>query len=88
MANVLNMSEKEILSDLLSSEKYASDTYNTWAGECVDNSLRNTFLDILKEEHEIQNDIFVEMQNHGWYPTKPAQQQELNELRQKYCSNC
>ena len=59
-------------------------TYNTWAGECVNGNLRDDFLCILKEEHEIQAELFSEMQSHGWYQTKPAEQQELNTLRQQY----
>jgi spore coat protein CotF len=83
--NVINMSEQDILKDFLSSQKFITETYNTWAGECVNTNLRDDFLCILKEEHDIQSDIFTEMQNHGWYQTKPAEQTELDTLRQKFC---
>jgi spore coat protein CotF len=84
-SNVINMSEQDILKDFLSSQKFITETYNTWAGECVNTNLRDDFLCILKEEHDIQSDIFTEMQSHGWYPTKPAEQTELDTLRQKFC---
>ncbi len=82
--NVMNMCERDILKDFLSSQKFITDTYNIWAGECVNQNLRDEFLCILKEEHEIQSELFTEMQNHGWYQTKPAEQQELDQLRQKF----
>lgn len=82
--NVINMSEKDILNDFLQAQKQITGTYNTWAGECVNMNLRDDFLCILKEEHEIQSELFTEMQNHGWYQTKPAEPQELNQIRQKF----
>lgn len=82
--NVINMSERDILDDFLTSQKHIAGTYNTWAGECVNRNLRDEFLCILKEEHEIQSELFTEMQNHGWYQTQPAGQQELTGLRQKF----
>ncbi|MBS7315443.1 MAG: spore coat protein [Clostridiaceae bacterium] len=82
--NVINMSERDILDDFLSSQKFIADTYNTWAGECVNANLRDDFLCILKEEHDIQSELFTEMQNHGWYQTKPVEQTELDKLRQKF----
>jgi len=84
--NVINMCEKDIMQDLLSSQKHITGTYNIFAGECVNLNLRDEFLHILKEEHEIQSEIFTEMQNHGWYQVKPVPQQELDQLRQKF--NC
>ena len=82
--NVINMSEQDILNDFLATQKHIAETYNNWAGECANANLRDEFLCILKEEHEIQSELFTEMQNHGWYQTKPAQQQELQQLRQKF----
>jgi len=82
--NVINMDEKSILSDCLSSQKQITAGYNTYAGECVNTNLRDDFLCILNQEHQIQSDLFSEMQNHGWYQVKPAQQQDLNQLRQKF----
>ncbi len=46
--NVINMSEQDILNDFLCSQKHITDTYNTWAGECVNPNLRDDFLVYLK----------------------------------------
>ena len=76
--------EKFILQDFLTTQKQVTNTYNTWAGECVNAELRNKFLDLLKEEHAIQNELFVEMNNRGYYPVKPSTPEELSQLKQKF----
>jgi spore coat protein CotF len=78
------MSEKDILQDCLSSEKFISSNYNTYAGECVCEQLRSAFLNILDDEHRIQADIFNNMSSKGWYPVQPADQQELQQTKQKF----
>jgi len=81
-AQILN--EKSILQDSLISQKLVTDSYNTFAGECVNPQLRNAMLDILDDEHTIQSNIFNCMQNHGWYQTQPAEQQKIQQARQKF----
>ena len=78
------MTEKDILLDCLSSEKYTTSNYNTWASECVSEQLRSAFLNILDDEHRISADIFNEMSSKGWYPVQPADQQQVQQVKQKY----
>ena len=78
------MTEKEILQDCLSSQKFTTSNLNIWAGECVCEQLRSAFLNILDDEHRIQADIFNDMSSKGWYPTQPADQQQLQQVKQKY----
>ncbi len=80
------MGEKEILQDCLSSQKFLTANYNTFAGECANEQLRSAFLNILDDEHRIQADIFTDMNTNGWYPVTPADQQKLQQLRQKFSS--
>ena len=74
---------KEVLGDCLSSQKQITAAYNSFAGECVDPRLRNTFLNILDEEHCIQADIFKDLNSHGWYLPEQAEQQKINQTRNK-----
>lgn len=74
--------DKAIATMALTSQKHVSAGYNLAAGECANNQIRCAMMDILKEEHEIQNDIFVDMHARGWYPQKPAQQTAVDELKQ------
>ena len=82
--NTKMLTEKEILQDCLSSQKFTTSSLNTWAGECVCEQLRSAFLNILDDEHRIQADIFNDMSSKGWYPTQPADQQQLQQVKQKY----
>lgn len=79
--------EKNLLSDALMTQKQYTATYNTWAGECDNQNLRNTMMELLKEEHCIQNDIFTIMKDNGMYPLKQATQQEINEAVNQLTQN-
>ena len=78
------MGEKEILQDGLLSQKHIIEGYNTFAGECVNENLRSTFLNILHDEHAIQADMFCDMQSRGWYQVESAPPQKITRARQKF----
>ena len=78
------MGDKEILKDSLQSQKHISDTYNLFAGECVNEKLRTEMLSILGDEHRIQADIFCNLQSKGWYKVEPADQMKVDEIKQQY----
>lgn len=77
--------EKEILGDALSSQKATTALFNTSANECVHEDVRQTLLNILKEEHEIQQDVFHMMHEEGLYPTPAADEKKVQQLKQQYC---
>lgn len=76
--------DKEMLEDALSSEKFVTSTYNTFANECACDSLKSEFMNILADEHSIQHEIFKEMQNRGWYQTEAAEQSKVVNAKTKY----
>ena len=83
--NQLNgMCEREILDDILSSQKMITGLYNTSANECAAPVIRDEFLSILSEEHQMQAEVFDEMQKRGWYPTTPAEDQKVQSAKQKF----
>ena len=65
-------------------QKHVAEGYNTFAGECVSEPLRNAFLSILNDEHAIQADVFSVMQSKGWYPVECAEPQKIQQARQKF----
>ena len=77
--------EKEILGDALSSQKATTALFNTSANECVHEDVRQTLLNILNEEHEIQQDVFNMMHAEGLYPTPAADEKKVQQLKQQYC---
>ncbi|MDY6017517.1 MAG: spore coat protein [Oscillospiraceae bacterium] len=76
--------DKEILDDVLSSQKHITDVYNTYSNECVNQQLQDDMMKILKEEHTIQFNVFGEMQKRGWYSPCAAQAQMINETKTKF----
>ncbi len=78
------MQEKELFDDVLSSQKFITDTYNSFTNECSTANVRDEFLRLLNEEHQMQADVFDEMKNRGWYPTPQAEQQMIAQTKQKF----
>ena len=76
--------EKEILGDALSTQKATTELFNKASNECVHEDVRETILDILEEEHEIQQDVFCMMHAQGMYPTPDADQKKVQQLKQQY----
>ena len=76
--------EKEILGDALNTEKNATNLYNLGANECVHDNLRETMLNLLSKEHEIQVDVFNQMHTMGFYPTPAAESKKVQEAKTKF----
>lgn len=82
--NNQNLTEQEMLTDALSSQKFMTENYNIFAGECASPAVKADFMNILNEEHQIQHEVFTEMQKRGWYPVEPADQNKINQAKQKF----
>jgi len=80
----LSMADREIMDDILSSQKHIAGVYNTFSCECVNQSLKGDFLDILREEQNIQSSVFAEMQKRGWYAPAPAEAQKVEQTKTKF----
>lgn len=85
--NKHTMTDKEMLTDSLSSEKFMTDHYNHYANECASPSLMNEFMNLLSEEHQIQHDVFTEMQKRGWYQTQDAPAEKIQQAKLKFSSS-
>lgn len=79
-----NFGDKEMLTDALSSQKFVTDNYNVFANECATPAIKTEFMNILNEEHQIEHDVFAEMQKRGWYPLEQAEQTKINSVKQKF----
>lgn len=79
-----SMGDIEIVNDSIASQKLISSTYDTYANECATPNLRDEFMNILKDEHQIQSELFTEMQKRGWYQVAPADQQKVAQAKQKF----
>ena len=79
--------EKEILSDGLSTQKAATDKFNTSANECTHTTLRDTFMKILEQEHHIQYEVFQMMHEKGFYQTPAAEEKKIEEAKMKFAQS-
>ena len=78
------MQAQEIVADLLLSEKKMSTNYNLFASECVNERLRDTYLDILTKGQKTQTELFKTAQQKGWYQVEQAEQQKIRQAEQKF----
>ncbi len=79
-----NLNDKDIMNDVLSFQKNLTGIYNTFSNECVNDSLRTDMMNILREEHDIQYDVFSEMQKRGWYAPPSAEQSAVEQAKYKF----
>ena len=83
-----NFSDKDRLTDALNIQKYATGHYNEFACESATPDVRACAMNILNEEHQLQQQLFDEMHSRGWYPTECAEQQKLQQAKNQFCGSC
>jgi len=76
--------DKEILTDALHSEKEATKLYNMMANECANPKLRNLIMELLQQEHDLQFEVFNDMQSRDMYPVPPAEQTKIAQTKKTY----
>lgn len=79
------LSDKECAQTLLGSEKLLTTTYNTALLESATPEVREALCTLLCDNHRAAQALFEEMNARGWYPVKAAQEQKINEEKQKFC---
>jgi len=78
------MSEQDILTDLLTSEKHITSTVNTFITESTCSNLRDNLTSILNEEYSIHKNLYDIMSTKGWYPTSDAEALEVQKVKDKF----
>ncbi len=84
MTHQRSLSEKELMNDLLTSEKQVTSAYNTGITEASCNNLRQHLTNCLNDTQNIQYQIFDAMRQRGWYQIKPAQSQDVQSAKTKF----
>ena len=78
------MNDQERMTDFICSEKKMSANYDTFASECVSLPLRDDFLKILNQSHQIQTDLFKMAQSKGWYQVEQAPQNKVTQAYTRF----
>ena len=79
-----NLTEKDLMNDLLTSEKQICSSYSTGITESSCDNLRKQLRKCLDDSQQIQYDLFNAMNQRGWYQTKKAEAQEVQNAQTKY----
>lgn len=79
------MDDKNIMEGLLVSSKSIIDLYMHGSVESSTPNVHDAFNTALNETLCMQNDIYKQMEQRGWYATSQAQPQQLQQVKQKFC---
>jgi spore coat protein CotF len=88
MASTGNFSEKDLMQDLLATEKQVVSSYSTGITEASCPNLRNTLVNNFKNVQDVQYKVFDAMRQKGWYPTKDAPETEVTQLKNESNQMC
>ena len=83
-----NLTEEDILTDLLLAEKTLVKMYATALTEMSESKLRTLMKKHVGEVSDDQNKIFCQMQKKGYYEVAPAPKQKIDSTKEKFASFC
>lgn len=84
MQQAMNLTEQEIMNDVLSSEKQIISAYGTFLAESTCENLRSEMAKIINDKQQIQFEVFDTMKQKGWYNVKNANLNDVQTASQKY----
>lgn len=76
--------DERMLTDLLDTEKHIAGEYGSYVIEGSTQQIRDVLSQNMKETLCDQFKVFEQMQQHGWYKTKPAQQPDVQTAKQTF----
>lgn len=80
------MNDKEILEGILLTTKGVCDLYLHGSIESATPNVHDAFSTALNDAICMQKELYSTMQSRGWYPTRQAQAQSIQQVRQKYAA--
>lgn len=78
------MDDKCIMENLLLTTKGVCDLYMHGAIESSTANVHSAFSNALSDSLCMQEDIYKNMSNKGWYPSEQAEQQKIQMVKQKF----
>ena len=78
------MIDKDIMENLLLTTKGVCDLFMHGSIESSTANVHQAFTTALNDSLCMQDSIYKEMSNHGWYTTEQAQQQKMDQVKQKF----
>lgn len=84
MTHQPGFTEKELMNDLLMSEKQVSSAYTMGITESSCANLRNLLTRCEQNIFRTQEELFNAMNQRGWYSIKKASAQDIQMMKDKY----
>ena len=78
------MQDKDLMQDILMLEKGVCDLYMHGSIEASTNSINQTFKSALNESLSMQESLYKDMEQKGWYTTEQADRSKIETLKQKF----
>ena len=82
------MNDQAIMENILLTTKGVCDLYLHGTIESATQNVQQAFDTALNDSLCMQSDIYQKMSQKGWYPAQQADQQQINQVRQKYAKCC
>jgi len=76
--------DREILTDLLLSEKQLSNSYNNSVNESTGEAFGRILEDILNETHSMRRDVLEAIIKRGWIKSKNAGSQDIEMVKKRF----
>ena len=76
--------DQQIAGDILTSQKHATELYNQFAVEAKMPELHSDFMEMLNQEHQMQQEIFKLMEEKGWYPIEMAEAEKIEKTKKMF----
>ncbi|NLY17551.1 MAG: spore coat protein [Clostridiaceae bacterium] len=77
------LSEQDMMTDALNTEKLSITSYGSYLAEATCPQLRQEIKQIIAENQQVQYEIYDTMRQRGWYQSKSAEMNELQQTVQK-----
>ncbi|MBQ9518028.1 MAG: spore coat protein [Eubacterium sp.] len=78
------MDDRNLMQDILLLEKGACDLYMHGTIESSSQNINQVFKTALNNSLTMQDDIYKKMEAKGWYKTEQAEQNKIDNLKQKF----
>ena len=73
--------DRRLLEDALAAQEYVTGRYGVLSNQSSSSGVKMTLLNLLGEEHRIQNNLLSEQIRRGWKEFLPAEKTETEQLR-------
>ena len=78
------MNDSDYLNDILATEKSMSNNYGIVLNEASNDSLYEEIINICKDTHTCQRNLFNLLFSKGWYKLEKAEQQKIDSILQEH----